>query len=220
MVLSRVALRGLAFFLALSPLAACRGLDSDESASDDLPTVGGDGGGGAGAAPVERTDGAASHGDTLVPHGTSDVPVRFSELMYHPVLENAVVDNHEFIELYNQSATAVSLAGWKLVGVVSYAFPAGTSIAPGQYLVVAKNRQRLAEVAAYKLTAANLLGDYDGDLDNGGGQVMLLDAADALVDAVDYNDKFPWPVAADALGAGESWLPAELLPLTKHQYMG
>ena len=37
--------------------------------------------------------------------------------------------------------------------------------------------------------------------------VALLGAAGAVVDLVRYDDGFPWPVAADALGAGETWLP-------------
>jgi hypothetical protein len=36
--------------------------------------------------------------------------VVFSELMYHPVDENAYDDNHEFLELYNRSDAAVDIS--------------------------------------------------------------------------------------------------------------
>jgi hypothetical protein len=78
----------------------------------------------------------------------------------------------------------------------------------------------LAAVAKYALDPAKLLGDYAGELGNGGGTVILTDPRDNVVDVVKYKDSFPWPIGADALGAGESWLPAEIRPLAQHQYMG
>ena len=137
----------------------------------------------------------------------------FSEVMYHPVLESDYEDQHEFLELFNRADFEVDLSGWKLGGEVAYTFPAGSRIPPRGYLVVAKNRAQLAAQAAYGLDAQSLHGDWVGQLDNSGGLVVLLDAAGATVDALRYDDRFPWPVAADALGAGENWLPPELLPL-------
>src|SRR5262245_26603415 len=40
------------------------------------------------------------------------------------------------------------------------------------------------------------------------------------VDTVAYDDDFPWPIGADALGAGEDWLPDDQKPLARHQFMG
>ena len=50
--------------------------------------------------------------------------------------------------------------------------------------------------------------------------MALLDAAGTTVDSLRYDDRFPWPVAADALGAGETWLPPALLPLEAHRHRG
>jgi hypothetical protein len=166
-------------------------------------------------APVDAAAGDVPIADAP---GPARLPVVISELMYHPVLENDDVENHEFIELHNRSTSAVSLAGWTLSGEVSFQFPAGASIGPHAYLAVARNRQALA--AAYGLDATTLAGEYGGQLSNGGGQLLLRDDKGALSDAVRYDDGFPWPIAADALGAGESWLPAALLPLQRHQYKG
>ena len=69
----------------------------------------------------------------------SSGPVIISEIFYHPPAGGA-----EFIELYNNSGTAVDLFDaaypsnrWKLGGGVAYTFPAGVSLAPGAYLLVA-----------------------------------------------------------------------------------
>jgi hypothetical protein len=35
-----------------------------------------------------------------------------------------------------------------------------------------------------------------------------VDAAGAVVDLFHYDDQFPWPIGADALGAGRAWFPA------------
>src|SRR5262249_46038927 len=63
-------------------------------------------------------------------------------------------------------------------------------------------------------------GDYQGELGNGKDTLTLADGGGKPVDRVDYTDTFPWPMAADALGRYTDWLPAELLPITKHQYKG
>lgn len=108
----------------------------------------------------------------------------------------------EFIEIYNPSTdTPVDLSGWKLDDAVSYAFPGGTTLAPGAYLVVAE--QPSVILAKYGKTA---LGPWTGNLSSNGEKIDLLDAGGVLQDRVDYGVGFPWPTAAD--GGGSS---AELL---------
>jgi hypothetical protein len=168
-------------------------------------------------------DPAADGGVTATTKMPDSVAVVISEIMYHPVDETTDEEVHEFVELHNRSGKAVDLGGWKLdsdKGGVSFAFPAGVSIAAGQYRVVAKNRQALAAVKKYGLAQADLLGDYAGELDNGGATLSLRDPDGKVVDGVKYSDQFPWPIAADALGVGEDWLPAADRPLVNHRYMG
>jgi len=50
--------------------------------------------------------------------------------------------------------------------------------------------------------------------------LQLVDGTGKATDVVVYRDGFPWPHAADALGAGDKWLKPVLLPLTKHQHRG
>ncbi|MCZ6796201.1 MAG: lamin tail domain-containing protein, partial [Planctomycetota bacterium] len=179
------------------------------------------------ASPVPPTEeafggspGSVADGDDCPPAPRSRPRLFISEIMYHPVLEESLENEHEFIEIHNATGEAVALAGWRVLGGVSYTFPEGASIAAGGYRVVARNREALAEVEAYGLNAADLLGGTTRTLDNGGETIVLVDALGQGVDVVSYDDDFPWPVAADSLGAGESWLPRELLPLEAHRHMG
>ena len=148
--------------------------------------------------------------------------VVFSEIMYHPVDEKAYDDNHEFLELYNRSDSAVDLSNWKLSGTVHFTFPSGSTIAPGGYVVLAKNKSALASIASYQLGPSDILGEYSGDLDNGGAVINLLNAENTLVESVEYHVDFPWPIGADGLGADDEWLARLPTPLSTapHQYKG
>ena len=146
-------------------------------------------------------------------------PVVFSEIMYHPVLEDDFVDWHEFVEIHNTSPDTVSLGGWKLEGGIAYMFPDGAEIAGGAYLVIARHRASLLAVYPGVNTAA-VVGDYQGELDNGGDPIVLRRADGEASDALEYDDDAPWPVAADALGAGENWLKPALQPEEAHRYRG
>jgi hypothetical protein len=174
-----------------------------------------------------------SCGPTTVetPAGSSDASVEDSdpatpvesvvitEIMYHPVLEEDYVDNHEFVELHNPGSAAIALDGWSVSGI-GYDLPEDAVLEAGAFLVLAKNPTALVAVAEYGLTAGQVLGPYDGQLDNG-GETLALERPDGTIsDRVDYRDESPWPIAADALGAGESWLAPELLPLESHRHRG
>ena len=164
--------------------------------------------------------------------GTTSASARvvISEIMYHPVLANSDDNNHEFVELHNAGSETVSLAGWKLEGEIQFEFPAGASLMPGQYLVVARNRTMLLALPAYDLSAiaGRVLGDFAGALDDGGGQLALVDSAGKLVEQLRYDDEPPWPLAADGFGAGDGWFEetewfAATDPrrnFTAHRYLG
>jgi spore coat protein CotH len=143
-----------------------------------------------------------------------------SEIMYRPVLEEDLVDRHEFVEIHNPEARDAALDGWSLGGSISYDFPAGSVLPAGGYVVVAARRDALLGVTQYQLDPDRVHGDWAGALDNGGGTVLLLAPDQGIADAVSYDDEAPWPEAADALGASEDWLRPELLPLEQHRYLG
>jgi hypothetical protein len=146
--------------------------------------------------------------------------VVFSEILYHPV-DDGPDEPHEFVELANRTDRPVALDGFRVAGGIDYTFPAGSSLPPRGFLVLARNRQRLlADLPDYRLDPAAVLGDYRGELDNDGDQLVLLDAAGAKLDEVFYSDSFPWPTGPDALGASDDWLPPATLPLERHRGRG
>jgi hypothetical protein len=127
--------------------------------------------------------------------------------MYHPAAEEGPEDEHEFVELHNRGEAEVPLDGWRLTGDVRFTFPAGAKLAPGGYVVVARRRARLLAVPGHLPTAGPVLGDYEGALPNGKrGRVELVDGTGAVHDRVVYSAERPWPLGADALGAGDEWL--------------
>lgn len=154
--------------------------------------------------------------------------VVITEIMYHPVEEPAFnqdgspvldlsEDVHEFVELHNAGNESVVLTGWRLAGGIAYAFPTNAIIAPGEFLVVAKQPGQLRNVAAYRLSTATVLGPYDGQLGNDNDTIRLRDASDQTVDAVSYSARFPWAIGADALGADDEWTG---LKSSDYQYRG
>ncbi len=104
--------------------------------------------------------------------------------------------HHEFIELFNAGAASLDLSGWRIEGGVGYRLPAGTSIPPGGYLVVAENP------AAFRTAFGFLpLGPWEGALSNEGEAIQLENAAGEVVDEVDYGVGFPWPTDPHGEGA-------------------
>ena len=97
----------------------------------------------------------------------------------------------EFIELHNAGTATVDLSGWQFTGGVTFVFPGGTMMAPGDYLVVAASPTDL--LAEFGVTA---LGPWTGSLSSDGETVELRDAA-AGVDRVDFQVGFPWPTTGD-----------------------
>lgn len=187
---SRISLGGLALLLCSS---SCTGLiDGVLQPPDDGPDAG------------EPSPGA----------------LLLSEVMYHPVLEDAFEDWHEFVEIHNPQARDMPLEGWTLAGDIDYEFPAGSKVPARGYVVVAKSREALLGMPEYQLDPAVVYGDYAGALDNGGGNVLLRAPDQHVVDSIAYDDEGPWPEAADAMGAGDEWLRADLLPLEQHRYRG
>jgi hypothetical protein len=94
-----------------------------------------------------------------------------NEIMYHPISDN---DDDEYVELYNRGTSPVNVGDWRLVDGVSFTIPLNTVINPGGYLVVARNRTNL--LAHYPNLASSpslVVGDYGGQLANGGERVAL-----------------------------------------------
>jgi hypothetical protein len=146
-----------------------------------------------------------------------------SEVNYHPrpptTAENAAgifdADQFEFIEIKNVSASPVSLADVRLTKGVDFDFAANSTLAPGGFALVVKNA---AAMAARYGTGLPILGVFGGEnLDNGGEQIKLSYGQGTTIRDFTYDDKSPWPTAADGVGRtltlnSPSSLPNHALP--------
>ncbi len=134
-------------------------------------------------------------------------PLVINEIHYHPP-----PGSDEFVELKNITGAPVALFNstnqWDIAGL-DFTFPANITVpANGLVLLVATNPA--AFVAKYSVpTNVLVFGPYAGNLQHSGEQLELRrpDNADSngvpriVVDGVRYNDKSPWPPAADGSGA-------------------
>jgi hypothetical protein len=155
-------------------------------------------------------------------------PLVINEIMYHPpdvFLNNAWWNNSEdeYIELFNSSNAAISLFDtqhptnrWKLSGGADFVFPTGASIPAGGYALIVNfdptaNATQLAAFKTKYNVPANvqIFGPYGGNLNNAGEKLKLSypDAPLAngtvpyiVSEEIEYNNKAPWPTAADGSG--------------------
>ena len=148
-------------------------------------------------------------------------PVVITEIMARPPgATNST--GEEFLELLNISASPVPLFDplnpantWRLTEAVHFVFPAGVTLAPGQYALVvnfdpAANAAALAAfLARYGLSSGALLfGPYEKNLPNSSGRIELKKPATpqsgvvplVIVDRVQYDNAAPWPAGADGWG--------------------
>ena len=140
--------------------------------------------------------GAISTGQEPLGPSTRKTGLVISEIMYHPAprADGRVL---EFIELFNANPFSEDISGYRLSGDVDFTFPTGTVMAGGGFLVVARLPQDMQ--AVYGLNG--VLGPYTNTLKSS-GTVRLRNNRDAIYLEINYDNKPPWPVAAD--GAGHS----------------
>ncbi|MHA3772540.1 lamin tail domain-containing protein [Verrucomicrobiota bacterium sgz303538] len=112
--------------------------------------------------------------------------VVINELMYHPPTENPA---EEWVELYNSGGTAVDVSGWQFTSGVQFTIPAGKSIAPGGYLVIAADASAFA--AKYP-GVSNYVAGWSGRLSNSSNKLTLRDTNGTVINAISYADDGNW----------------------------
>ena len=130
--------------------------------------------------------------------------LRISELQYHPAdpgpLEQAGMPGMtgtdlEYIEFVNIGPSALDLSGAKFTEGIGFTF-GSTSLPAGERLVLARNPAAFA--LRYPSTTEIVLGPYDGDLDNGGERLQIVDAVGENI--LDFEYKDGWYPATDGSG--------------------
>jgi hypothetical protein len=124
------------------------------------------------------------------------------------------VPDEEFVELLNISDQSVTLFdpahptnAWYFNGI-GYVFPTNVIMAPGELLLLTAIEPEAFRLKYEVAAGVQILGPYAGRLDNTGERLTLeapdrpnLDAVPYVaVEVVRYNDRMPWPPAADGGG--------------------
>lgn len=143
--------------------------------------------------------------ETGIPTDESDAPFSIIEpapvpdLVINEIMYNSPGDDNEWIEIYNNEAFTIDLEGFYILDAddlhTPVVFPAGYSIAPGQYFTV--SLELLAPPLPF---TPDFVGDASWSLGNSGDDVRIFDPNGQLVDIVSYADGTPWPSEPDGSG--------------------
>ena len=124
--------------------------------------------------------------------------LRISELMYSADIEDEEATNYDdyaWLEIYNTSDQPVNMLQVQFTEGINYTFPA-TVIAPGEYLVLAKDLDCFA--SRYDTNGMLLLSGYDGNLARKGEQLTLEAPDGAIIQSFAYDRK--WYPETDRTG--------------------
>ena len=120
-----------------------------------------------------------------------------SEIMIDSPTAWGGTNSLEFIELYNTGLITEDLTGHRFSGEIDYTFPDGAALAPGAFMVIAKD-----PAAAQRFYGISCMGPYEGKLSNSGGTLRFRNELNGILLEVEYDHRAPWPAAA--FGTGHS----------------
>lgn len=140
----------------------------------------------------------------------NDSNLTISKVHYRPSSPSAAENaagftsrkDFEYVELFNRGAWPITLAGLRFTGAFHFTFPDGplSDLPPGARMLVVNNR------AAFEFRngvdpGRHIAGEFsDGNLSNDGEEIVLLDANEAVVLRLTYNDAGAWPDSPDGDG--------------------
>ena len=105
-------------------------------------------------------------------------------------------ESSNWVELYNRGIETVDMSNWFFTKGIGYTFPLDTTMEPGEYLVVADDAAWLSN----RFPEAHIIGDFNGNLSNGGEDLVLSDQRGNPADTIRYYDDGTWPEYADGGG--------------------
>ena len=120
-----------------------------------------------------------------------------NEINYNSAAE---FDPEDWVELHNAYQVPVDVSGWVFndgEDTRPFVIPGRTVIAPGGFLVLCQNSTQFHRMFP---EVENYLGNFGFGLNQGGELIRLFDAGGELVDSLRYDDRAPWPEAADGEG--------------------
>lgn len=122
-----------------------------------------------------------------------DEPLLINELHYNP--SAAQGDDTAFVELFNRGSEPFDVSGAKFSSGVGFTFPAGTLVAPGEYILVAANPVPFAGLGVRVF-------DWQGSaVPTSGAPIWLRDSQGLEIDYIAYGSSAPWPTAPNNQGS-------------------
>jgi hypothetical protein len=155
----------------------------------------------------------------------SQASIQISEVNYHPPAPTAAeitagwlnANDFEFVRLTNTGVAPVDLTGIYFSNGLTFTAAPGLQnwLPAGQSVVVVEN---LAAFQSRYGSGFTVLGEFSGELDDGGEHIVLNDKTGAIISDFVYGDSAPWPTSADGqtslvyVGGNQndaaSWLPS------------
>jgi hypothetical protein len=131
----------------------------------------------------------------VIPGQTSSIVI--SEINYD---SDAGFDTEDWVELYNNSNTDISMAGWTIKDSIDtniFVFDAQTILEKDSYLIVCRDT---SDFKSFFIDIENCVGDLGFKFGNDGDIVRIFDNNNMLIDSVHYDNEAPWPVGAAGTG--------------------
>lgn len=129
--------------------------------------------------------------------------VVISEVHYHPPEPDG--NRLEFVEIWNSGDVEIDIGNWRFQGGIQFTFPMGTKITPECRLLVCKDREAFDSEKGDGCEGGGRASrvqfeTFEGSLANEGETIVLVDAGNARVDALSFDDQAPWPTQPDGEG--------------------
>ena len=139
---------------------------------------------------------------TEAPFAIDSVPLRVTEVMYHPAPPAAgspySADDFEFIEVQNVGQNPLDLSGVRFDQGIQFTFPDGYILAPGAFAIVVRNAAAFAARYGDAVTPA---GVFTGGLNDAGERVRLVAApASGGQTLIDFTYSDAWQPRTDGQG--------------------
>jgi len=111
-------------------------------------------------------------------------PLGFNNIVINEIMYNPKSNQPEWIELFNNTQTTISLKGWKIKDNSTTAFISSNNVGinPGSYLVIADDSISPGNQPTFNYLILNL-----PSLNNGGDQIILIDSTGKTIDSVFYS---------------------------------
>jgi hypothetical protein len=132
--------------------------------------------------------------------------LKITEINYHPGNNTSADEGEfEFIEIKNTGTSVIDLSGCIFTEGFDYRFEQGFKIGPGEFAVFGSGSSGFYNTYGFVAD-----GIYNGQLDNSGERIVLLDPVGDTIISMSYGVNSGWPVSAD--GDGKTLVPVDIYP--------